>query len=168
MELWQQVRGAFDGAGHELREEAHERGEADEVPLAFHATPVEINAVAHGLEREEGDAQREMGGRGGRPDHSRRDGTDQEPRIFVVQQGQHVRRDSERQHPFARDWVLLAIDETPEAVICSRRGQDDGGVPTFADEIEEDAENGIETSKFKLLETASGEGDEVTFKISKK
>ena len=71
-----------------------------------------------------------------------RDGTDQEPRIFVVQQGQHVRRDSERQHPFARDWVLLAIDETPEAVICSRRGQDDGGVPTFADEIEEDAENG--------------------------
>ena len=33
---------------------------------------------------------------------------------------------------------------------------------------EEDSENGVETSKFKLLETATAEGEEVTFKISKK
>jgi hypothetical protein len=33
---------------------------------------------------------------------------------------------------------------------------------------EEDAENGIETSKFKLIEDTNSEGENITFKISKK
>jgi hypothetical protein len=33
---------------------------------------------------------------------------------------------------------------------------------------EEDAENGVETSRFKLLESTSEESEETTFKISKK
>ena len=33
---------------------------------------------------------------------------------------------------------------------------------------EEDAENGVETSRFKLIESTSEESEETTFKISKK
>lgn len=33
---------------------------------------------------------------------------------------------------------------------------------------EQDSENGIETSKFKLLETTSAQDEDTTFKISKK
>jgi len=33
---------------------------------------------------------------------------------------------------------------------------------------EDDSENGIETSKFRLIEDPTAEGEEITFKISKK
>ena len=60
MELRQQMPGALDRARHELREEADERGEAEEVALAMHVAQVEIDGVAQRLEGEERDADREQ------------------------------------------------------------------------------------------------------------
>src|SRR5262249_25582041 len=56
LELGQQVPGPFDWPGHQLREEADKRGKAQEVSFASYVAQVEVDGVAHRLEREKGDA----------------------------------------------------------------------------------------------------------------
>ena len=59
-QLREQVAGAFDGPRHQLREQRHKRRVADEAGFFFHVAAVEVNAVAHGLEDEERDADRQQ------------------------------------------------------------------------------------------------------------
>ena len=59
LELRQHLPGPLDRPGHELREEADEGGEAQEIPLARDLAQVEIDGVAHRLKREERDAHRQ-------------------------------------------------------------------------------------------------------------
>src|ERR1035437_2822452 len=60
IELRQEMPGALDRPGHELREEANEGGKAEEIALAMHLSEVEINRVAKGLKGEEGEADRQQ------------------------------------------------------------------------------------------------------------
>src|SRR6266516_5120436 len=60
MELWQEVSGTFDRTGHELREEADEGREAQEIPLPLHVSQVEVDRVAQRLEGEKGNAHRQQ------------------------------------------------------------------------------------------------------------
>ena len=59
LELRQHLPRPLDRPGHELREEADERGEAQEVPLARHPAQVEVDGVTHRLKGEERDADRQ-------------------------------------------------------------------------------------------------------------
>lgn len=58
-ELRQQVRGPFDGAGHQLREEGDEGEESDDVACRGELFAVNVDRVAQGLERVERDADRQ-------------------------------------------------------------------------------------------------------------
>src|SRR5207247_10747842 len=60
MELRQEVFGTFDRTGHELREEADEGREAQEIPLPLDVSQVEVDRVAQGLEGEKGNAHRQQ------------------------------------------------------------------------------------------------------------
>lgn len=55
----QQVRGSFDGAGHELREEGDEGEEGDDVACRGEFFAVDVDRVAQGLEGVERDADRQ-------------------------------------------------------------------------------------------------------------
>src|SRR5207244_11459161 len=59
-ELGQEVSGALDRAGHELREKTDKRREAQEMPFPLHVPEVEIDRVAQRLESEKGDAHRQQ------------------------------------------------------------------------------------------------------------
>lgn len=56
VELWQQVRAALYGSGHELREEGDKEGVGGEVALGAGVAPVDVDEVAQGLEDVERDA----------------------------------------------------------------------------------------------------------------
>src|SRR4051812_9179277 len=53
VELGQEVSGSLDGAGHELREEADEGRKPEEPALALDIAQIEVDGIAHRLEREE-------------------------------------------------------------------------------------------------------------------
>ncbi len=56
LDLRQQVDGPHDRAGHEVREETDEQREVPEIPRRLELAPVDVDRVAHRLEREERDA----------------------------------------------------------------------------------------------------------------
>src|SRR5439155_25779622 len=60
IELRQQMPGALDRAGHQLRKETNKGGEAKKVALAVYFAEVKINGVTQGLEGEEGDPDRKQ------------------------------------------------------------------------------------------------------------
>ena len=60
MELRQQMPGALDGAGHQLRKETNKGGEAEKIALAMHFAEIKIDGVTQRLEREERDPDREQ------------------------------------------------------------------------------------------------------------
>ena len=50
-DLWQQVASSFNGSGNELRKERHKEREIKEVPRGLELAFVDIQGVAHCLER---------------------------------------------------------------------------------------------------------------------
>jgi hypothetical protein len=50
---------SFDGAGYKLRKESNKKGEIEELLGGLHFPTININGIAHGLERVKGDAKGE-------------------------------------------------------------------------------------------------------------
>ena len=140
-QLGQQLVGPLDGTGHELREEAHVRREQHEVARGLDAAAVDVDRVAHLLERVEGDAHRqqhvEVRHREARVAQQRPQRVQREVRVLEVGEDAEVRGEARQQVELARPRVGAAVHGERRPVVDERRGRDQVAVPRLPVAVED-------------------------------
>jgi hypothetical protein len=132
---------ADDRSGDELREERDVQAEVDRVPERLHLGPVDVDQIRERVEREEGDAEREVHrgkGHGAHPERGEPDVqvVDQEVGVLEGDEQAEVGGDGGAQHPLlpGRD-----LERPAEQIVDGNRADHHEGERRLAPRVEEQA-----------------------------